>query len=830
MNKILHFIATLGLLFFFQLLLAGAEREIVADATGSGTTRQEALHDAMRKAIAKAVGMYVSTKSVLQDDTYKEQIVIASDATVTNYKELSVAEKNGMWFIKIRAQILPNELIKYCPQIVSSKVTETELGNLLNKRDAMKNADTILDDIFQDYFINMFTFKKTNLRLASDDNINSDKISIYVDFKVSLNQKYFLKFQNRLCALLDRMAVGKTKAVVSLDSYIRWPNSHGSQQRAETSRTVNGEVHYSCWEELRAHILDDTLKHSKITWDEFYKDFRVVAFNHIKDDKRIHYTLYVVPNNLFANIEKRTEYKRWQENYFVSYIICSFSIIDSEKKFRRFFYDCCVMNFAGGFASPGGAARDYFEARNNGNLIFKNLMYIGGHKPYIDIKNEWWCFSNTGTLKLTIPSAYARKINEINIYTLRNSRTDFGGYDTLRKKLPQIADEIESKFWHTHGEPQSFKSEDNKNGKQPADTPTDRCDKMDPRTIPLGTHTRLQMVKIGAGPFKMGSPQGEFGRKQRKVTLDDDFYLSQTEITQEQWKAVMKNNPSHFKGDNLPVEQISWDDAMEFCSRLNEAGKAPDGWKFTLPTEAQWEYAARGGQLCQNYQYSGSNTVDDVAWYLNNSGKSTHPVAQRQANELGLYDMSGNVWEWCLDKHDSDRMRRGGGWRDLDSYCRSANWHAAPPAFKSFNQGFRVALIQINSSSLMPTSQPKNVVEQFNLGHAFYYGEGMPQNYARAVEWYSKAAVRGYAPAQNGLGICYALGKGVTKDPTKAVMWFRTAAKQGNADAQYNLGNAYRKGSGVPQNDVEAVAWYRKAAEQGHVKAQEALKELGESW
>ena len=195
---------------------------------------------------------------------------------------------------------------------------------------------------------------------------------------------------------------------------------------------------------------------------------------------------------------------------------------------------------------------------------------------------------------------------------------------------------------------------------------------------------KFTMVPVEGGTFTMGvtSEQGGYaGDKAHQVTLSD-YYIGQTEVTQALWKAVMGSNPSFFKGDNLPVECVSWDDCQVFIQKLNQL----TGKQFRLPTEAEWEYAARGGRKSRGYKYAGGNNIGSVAWYDGNSGKETHAVATKQANELGIYDMSGNVWEWCSDWYGdytsssqsdpqgpssgSRRVLRGGGCYNNARYCR----------------------------------------------------------------------------------------------------------------------------------------------------------------
>ena len=219
------------------------------------------------------------------------------------------------------------------------------------------------------------------------------------------------------------------------------------------------------------------------------------------------------------------------------------------------------------------------------------------------------------------------------------------------------------------------------------------------------------MVAVKGGTFSMGatSEQGSDAEGDEnpahRVTLSD-YYIGQTEVTQALWQTVMGSNPSNWKGGNLPVEKVSWNDCQQFISKLNQL----TGRKFRLPTEAEWEYAARGGGKSRGYKYAGSNDIGSVAWYYGNSSSKTHPVKQKQANELGLYDMSGNVWEWCQDWYDKEyygkspssnpcnntsasyRVYRGGGWCNFAGRCRVSNRNNDNTDFRNGHLGLRLAL------------------------------------------------------------------------------------------------------------------------------------------
>ncbi len=220
----------------------------------------------------------------------------------------------------------------------------------------------------------------------------------------------------------------------------------------------------------------------------------------------------------------------------------------------------------------------------------------------------------------------------------------------------------------------------------------------------------FKMVAVEGGTFTMGATteQGSDAEYDEypphQVTLSG-YSIGQTEVTQELWQAVMGSNPSRFSGDlQRPVECVSWDDCQTFITKLNQM----TGKNFRLPTEAEWEYAARGGNRSQGYKYAGSNNIGDVAWYSDNCGYTTHPVATKAPNELGLYDMSGNVYEWCLDWYGiysddaqtnptgpasgSYRVTRGGSWFYIAWFCRVSYRYVITPSLADSFVGLRLAL------------------------------------------------------------------------------------------------------------------------------------------
>jgi formylglycine-generating enzyme required for sulfatase activity len=224
-------------------------------------------------------------------------------------------------------------------------------------------------------------------------------------------------------------------------------------------------------------------------------------------------------------------------------------------------------------------------------------------------------------------------------------------------------------------------------------------------TLPTGTS--FDLIFVEGCTFTMGNDASRYDDEKpaHPVTVPD-FYLGRYPVTQGLWQAVMGENPSYFKGMNRPVEQVSWDDTQVFLEKLNEL----TGKTYRLPSEAEWDYAARGGNQSKGFVYAGSNKLKEVGWYYQNSHGETKPVGMKFPNELGLYDMSGNVWEWCADVwHDNYkgapkdgsawleggeqnwRVVRGGSWLYYDFYCRVSYRNDYLADFRFNYIGFRFA-------------------------------------------------------------------------------------------------------------------------------------------
>ena len=229
------------------------------------------------------------------------------------------------------------------------------------------------------------------------------------------------------------------------------------------------------------------------------------------------------------------------------------------------------------------------------------------------------------------------------------------------------------------------------------------------RTFDLGHGARIELILIPAGEFDMGSPRSEQARENdegpiHRIIISRPFYISRYEVTQAQWKAIMGHSPSHTEALDLPIVGIRWANAVEFCKKLSERQLET----FRLPTEAEWEYACRAGSTTVYSFGDDPSSLIQYAWFNSNSDHEAHPVGQKQPNAFGLYDMHGNVWEWCIDWYDdylvdttddppgspdgSSRILRGGSWFCTPGPCRSANRGWNTPDIRDDDVGFRVIM------------------------------------------------------------------------------------------------------------------------------------------
>ena len=207
---------------------------------------------------------------------------------------------------------------------------------------------------------------------------------------------------------------------------------------------------------------------------------------------------------------------------------------------------------------------------------------------------------------------------------------------------------------------------------------------------------KFRMLEIEGGLFLMGNTKGQGFEDvdghcyPHKVRIDN-YFIGETEVSQKLWIAVMDNNPSYFKNENVydnPVESVSWNDVQVFIKKLNDITNG----NFRLPSEEEWEYAARGGSKSTDKRYSGSDSINDVAWYIDNSNGYPQSIASKKPNELGLYDMSGNVWEWCDTEENGKYIERGGGWANSELGLRVSFRDRDSADYKNYNGGFRLAM------------------------------------------------------------------------------------------------------------------------------------------
>ena len=337
-----------------------------------------------------------------------------------------------------------------------------------------------------------------------------------------------------------------------------------------------------------------------------------------------------------------------------------------------------------------------------------------------------------------------------------------------------------------------------------------------------------------------------------KVTISKPFYLGIYPVIQEEWQAVMGDNPSRFKGENCPVDSVSWDDAQEFIKRLN----VKEGHhRYRLPSKMEWELAAKGGMETRWFFGDSEKFLNSYAWFRV-IYERTMPVGDKKPNPYGLYDIYGNVSEWVQDWRHRElpngelqdysgpssgehRALCGGCWLSSAESCLESFSLGAPSNYRQDGYGFRLALstegnakmlkapkqkvVSENNQGLIEKAEAGDIEAQYNLGMMYCSGKEVPQDYVKAAQWFLKAAEQNDAKAQFNLGGMYDSGDGVPQDYVKAMYWFKKAAKQNEAKALYNIGVMYENGKGVDKDNAKAAHWIKKSAEQGDALAQWSL-------
>jgi len=354
--------------------------------------------------------------------------------------------------------------------------------------------------------------------------------------------------------------------------------------------------------------------------------------------------------------------------------------------------------------------------------------------------------------------------------------------------------------------------------------------------------TGMKFIWVPKGCYQMGSVSGDSREHPVNEVCLDGFWMGKYEVTQGQWKKVMKSNPSDPQsGDRFPVTNVSWIDTKSFISELNRQS----GNIFRLPLEAEWEYAARSEGKDQ--KYAGGNDRASVGWNRYNSGDRSHPVGTKAPNDLGLYDMSGNISEWCEESlnHENSRYTsiRGDSWLfyfvELNEFVTDSLGFDANIGTGTI--GFRLAISDPDFKEIGPKSvlnrtnkfedtlkkaERGEAEAQYNLGIMYQFGKEVKQDQKLATYWYTKSAEQGHQFAQHFLGGMYLSGKGVPQNYKQAFYWYEKSAKQGWAPAQHFIGLMYSKGKGTPQDYNQAIHWLKKATEQGYTNALPVLADI----
>lgn len=435
MNNYNHKYSLFFLFFLCLAACAATDKIIPVSSSGSGITKQIALRDAMKNAIIKAVGAYVNTQTITENGDLMEKIIMNSDAIIAQYQEIQSEEKNGIWHVRIIAEVLPNKFLKYCPKSSPQKITSTDIGNLVNKQESLQNAEKTIAMILEDYYLYIYQFKKNNIRISSSGDSNEEVVPIRISFSAQINQKVYFKIKKQLCDLLDKVCLQKEEIIIRRDKDGDINIADGRRTKA---KFANGK-----FDALPLNIGKFLWQKAGLSATEAdYDDFSFVAFEtHYK--KYLVYSLYLVPMKIRQAIARHL--------YFYSSLVFSFEIAEEISSYNYlYFFSIADLNFFDskillhepycGFSmdnDEGQFMREVLQPLTLRNFMHLEMSYYYDNR--ININRKYWNIQ--GDIKINIPTQKLENMKTLSIYPIKTTQKDED-----KEKLVSIANETEKKL------------------------------------------------------------------------------------------------------------------------------------------------------------------------------------------------------------------------------------------------------------------------------------------------------------------------------------------------------------------------------------------------
>lgn len=429
MNNYNHKYSLFFLFFLCLAACAATDKIIPVSSSGSGITKQIALRDAMKNAIIKAVGAYVNTQTITENGDLMEKIIVNSDAIIAQYQEVQSEEKNGIWHVKIIAEVLPNKFLKYCPKSSPQKITSTDIGNLVNKQESLQNAEKTIAMILEDYYLYIYQFKKNNIRISSSGDSNKEVVPIRISFSAQINQKVYFKIKKQLCDLLDKVCLQKEEIIIRRDK-----NGYINIADGRKAKFANGK-----FDALPLNIGEFLWQKAGLSaTNADYDDFSFVAFETYYE-KYMVYSLYLVPMKIRQAIARHL--------YFYSSLVFSFEIAEEISSYNYFyFFSIADLNFFDSKILLHDFTLYHFSINNDGRVLLpltlRNFMHLEMSYYYdnrININRKYWNIQ--GDIKINIPTQKLENMKTLSIYPIKTTQEDED-----KEKLVSIANETEKKL------------------------------------------------------------------------------------------------------------------------------------------------------------------------------------------------------------------------------------------------------------------------------------------------------------------------------------------------------------------------------------------------